>query len=220
MSRGVVCISAADGAGGAEVARLVAERLGVQLIDEDLIQRAAVTAGVDPEVVADVERRRSLLERLVETVGASSDAAAFALVGVPPVEAAYDPASGNEALRECIRTAIEEAASEGSLVIHGHAASQALSGRAEVLRVLVTAPEEVRCARVAEERGLDGSAAAKAVAQSDRGRADYLKRFYKIDAETPAHYDLVVNTDRLEPADAAALIATAASQLQKQPAAT
>jgi cytidylate kinase len=220
MSRGVVCISAADGAGGAEVARLVAERLGVRLIDEDLIQRAAVTAGVDVEVVADVERRRSLLERLIESVGSSSDAAAFALVGVPPVESAYDPLTGSDALRECIRTAIEEAASEGSLVIYAHAASVALAGRPEVLRVLVTAPERRRRKRIAEERDLNEDAAAKVVAQSDRGRADYLKRFYKVDAETPVLYDLVVNTERLEPADAAALVATAVAQRQAQPAAT
>jgi cytidylate kinase len=218
MSSGVVCISAADGAGGAEVARLVAERLGVRLIDEDLIQRAAVTTGVDVDVVADVERRRGLLERLVETVGASSDAAAFALAGVPPIEGAYDQQSGNQALREGIRTAIEETASEGNLVIYAHAASVALANRPEVLRALVTASEDVRRRRLAAESGLDEGAAAKALAQSDRGRADYLKRFYKVDAEAPSLYDLVVNTDRLDAAAAAALIASAAGQLQ--PAAT
>src|SRR5262245_58500070 len=198
MARAIVCVSAAEGAGGAEVARLVAERLGVRLIDEELIQRAAASAGVDPAVMADVERRRSLLERLVETVGASADAAAFAMVGVPPE--LVTPSAEGAGLRELIRSAIEETATEGvGMVIYQHAASVALARREDVLRVLVTAPDELRRERVARERGLDAGAAAKAVAESDRGRANYLKRFYGVDAEAPALYDLVVSTERLEP---------------------
>ena len=207
----IVCISAADGAGGAEVARLVADQLGLRLLDEELIQRAAESAGVEPGVMADVERRRSLLERLVESVGASADAAAFAMVGVPPEMVV--PSAETGGLRDLIRAAIEETATAGAgLVIYQHAASVALARREDVLRVLVTAPDDVRRDRVARERGLETAAAAKAVAQSDRGRADYLKRFYRVDAETPALYDLVVNTERLAPDEAAALVAAAASR--------
>jgi cytidylate kinase len=208
---GIVCISAADGAGGAEVARLVADTLGLRLLDEELIQRAAASAGVEPAVMADVERRRGLLERLVESVGASADAAAFAMVGVPPEMVVPSAESGG--LRDLIRAAIEETATAGAgLVIFQHAASVALARRDDVLRVLVTAPDDVRRDRVARERGLEPAAAARAVAQSDRGRADYLKRFYRVDAETPALYDLVVNTERLAPDEAAALVAAAASR--------
>jgi cytidylate kinase len=208
-SRGIVCISAADGAGGAEVASLVADRLGLRLLNEELIQRAAASAGVDPAVMADVERRRGLLERLVESVGASADAAAFAMVGVPPEIVASSVESGG--LRDLIRVAIEETATADSgLVIYQHAASVVLAQREDVLRVLVTAPEDVRRQRVAQERGLEAGAAAKAVTDSDRGRADYLKRFYRVDAETPALYDLVVNTERLTLEEAAALIVAVA----------
>jgi hypothetical protein len=159
-------------------------------------------------VIADVERRRSLLERLIETVGSSADAAAFAAVGIPP-DYTGPPLPESGGLRDLIRAAIEETAvagAGGGLVIYAHAASVALARRADVLRVLVTAPEDVRRARVARERGLDPGAAAKAVSQSDRGRADYLKRFYGVDAESPALYDLVISTERLEPEEAAALV--------------
>jgi cytidylate kinase len=210
MARTIVCISAADGARGAEVARLVADKLGLRLLDEELIQRAATSAGVEPAVMADVERRRSLLERLVESVGASADAAAFAMVGVPPELVAPSAESGG--LRDLIRAAIEETATVGAgLVIYQHAASVALAQREDVLRVLATAPDDVRRERVAQERGLEPSAAAKALAASDRGRADYLKRFYRVDAETAAMYDLVVNTERLTPDEAATLVAAAAT---------
>jgi cytidylate kinase len=54
------------------------------------------------------------------------------------------------------------------------------------------------------------SRAAKAVARGDAGHADYLKRFYDIDSELPTHYDIVIDTDRLDPEAAAELIVSAA----------
>ena len=47
--------------------------------------------------------------------------------------------------------------------------------------------------------------------RSDAGRADYIKRFYSIAAELPTHYDLVINTDKLSPEQAARLIVEAAA---------
>ena len=43
----------------------------------------------------------------------------------------------------------------------------------------------------------------------DRGRAVYLERFYGVKRGLPTDYDLVINTDRLPIADAAALVAAA-----------
>jgi cytidylate kinase len=121
--------------------------------------------------------------------------------------------SGNvlrsENLRAVIRDAIAEAASQGDVVIVAHAASMALSDVDGVLRVLVTASPETRARRLAAG-GLKSDDAAKEIRASDRARADYFKRFYGLDAELPTHYDLVVNTDRLDPKQAAALVAAAA----------
>ena len=53
----VVCISHATGAGGEEVGKLVAERLGFLYVDEDIVAGAAARGGIDPGEVADEERR-------------------------------------------------------------------------------------------------------------------------------------------------------------------
>ena len=76
---------------------------------------------------------------------------------------------------------------------------------AGVVRALVTASPEVRAHRLAEQQGLDLGEAKKSIERSDRGRAAYLKSFYGVDRELPIHYDLVLNTDRLSTAIAAAL---------------
>ena len=69
MAANVVCISSHDGAGAQEAALAVASALGFRLIDEDIVAKAAVEAGVDEETVADVERRKSALVRLIEGLG-------------------------------------------------------------------------------------------------------------------------------------------------------
>src|SRR5262245_24428374 len=113
-------------------------------------------------------------------------------------------------LRALIRETVVETAGKGDVVIVAHAASFALGDRDDVLRVLITAPPEVRTARLAEARGVDRGEAAKELKRSDEARASYIKSFYGIDHELPTHYDLVLNTQNLDRAAAAEIIIHAA----------
>jgi cytidylate kinase len=201
-----VCVSSHDGAQAGTAARAVAQALDFRLIDEDIVARAAMEAGVDTEVVADVERRKSLVSRLLE--GFAAGAAATA--PVPPEIAGYGYGlPGSDALRELIRSVIEETADAGRVVLVAHAASFALADRDDVLRVLVTASKPTRVQRIAGEFGVNQKEAARLVKQSDAGRADYIKRFYGIGSEQPTHYDLVVNTDKVAADEVARLIVDA-----------
>jgi cytidylate kinase len=203
----VVCISSEDGAGAQEAAPQVASRLGFRLIDEDIVTRAAVEAGVDKDVVADVERRKSRLVRLVEgfgTAGIGTGLGAGYAVPAAVVDGIEQPAS--DELRGMIRSVIEETAGRGSAVIVAHAASHALGGREDVLRVHLTASKHTRERRLANTLGVDQKQAAQTLKRSDAGRSDYLKRFYGVGSELPTHYDLVINTDKLAPEEAVGLI--------------
>ncbi len=206
MGYGVVCISSEDGSGAAEAARLVAETLGFRMIDEDIVARAAVQAGVEEEVIADVERRKSILIRLLEGMGPASMAAGPILT--PADMVGYGEPASDE-LRALIKSVIEETAAAGNVVIVAHAASLTLAARDDVLRVLVTASAQTRRRRVAALLQVDETEAARVLKRSDAGRADYIKRFYGIGAEQPTHYDLVINTDKLTPDDAARLVVDA-----------
>jgi cytidylate kinase len=203
----VVCISRQEGAGAQETANLVASSLGFRLIDEDIVTHAAVEAGVDADVVADVEQRKSALMRLIDGLGSAGLASGYGLAPMS-IHAHGQPAS--DELRGLIQSAIEDTATAGSAVIVAHAASLALAERDDVLRVLVTASPQTRERRLAAALGVSEQEAARNVKQSDAGRADYIRRFYRISAELPTHYDLVINTDRLAPEHAARLIAEAA----------
>src|SRR3954454_16250042 len=115
--------------------------------------------------------------------------------------------------RDLIRATLEEVAARGEAVIVAHAASMALGDRSDVLKVMLTAPRGAR-RRTLVERGLDEKAAAKQIDKGDANRADYLKRFYDITQESPADYDLVLNTDRLGPDGVARLVVEAAGAPQ------
>jgi hypothetical protein len=206
MAFSVVCISAVDGARGEEVAPAVATALGFRIVDEEIVRLAAQEAGVDASQVAEVEKRRSMAIRLLDSLGTNTSLATFAMAGYVPAHEA--PVESD--LRGLIRATIEELAQRGKAVIVAHAASMALGDRSDVLKVMLTASPEARRRTIAEQRGLDDKAAVKQVQRGDANRADYLKRFYGIVQESPADYDLVLNTDRLGPEGAVRLVVQAA----------
>jgi len=202
MPRNLVCISHASGAGGEEIGHLVADRLGFLYVDEDVIDHAAKRAGIDPETVAEEERRKPLFAGLLDYLAESGGQTVLA-AGVAPEMRSY-------AVRMFIRSAIQEVAARGNAVIVAHAASYAVDAGEQPLRVLITAPPKQRAQRVAADEKLSESEAAKVIKRSDAGRADYLKRFYDVAEELPTHYDIVINTEALSVEQAATLVADAA----------
>ena len=203
MARRAICISHATGAEGAVVGREVAERLGFQYVDEDVISEAAAWADLDPAFVADAERRKPFVARLLGAIGEQSS-----VPRLPTGDLARALPSDSD-LRLLITDAIASFVGRGSVVIVAHAASFAVGGP-DVLRVLVTASPRTRAERLVADRGVDSREAERVLRHEDAGRADYLKRFYAVDQELPTHFDLVVNTDLLTAANAADVIVAAA----------
>jgi uncharacterized protein len=210
VARTVVCISHATGAGGEEVGRLVAERLGFLYVDEEIVARAAARGELDAAEVADAERRKSLVARVLNAIAEGGGESWSAAWGGVPLRTG-DELSSDE-IRALIRETIEQTAARGNAVIVAHAASYAVGAGPATLRVLVTASPRTRTARIAGAEGLDHERARSAINDSDLGRSDYLKRFYDVGEELPTHYDLVLNTDALSHEDVAELVVEAASR--------
>ncbi|MFZ1426718.1 MAG: cytidylate kinase-like family protein [Geminicoccaceae bacterium] len=212
MPARVVCISRTLAGGGEEVGRGVAERLGYRIIDAEIIERAAERAAVDPRQVMEAEQRQSLIRRLISAVAFPGAPGALPLdyYAATPEAALVIWQPPEERLRAMIREVIREVANEGRCVIVAHAASMALAGREDVLRVLVTASAELRARRLVELSRCSLKEARAAVRNSDDERSDYFRRFYELPQELPTHYDLVVNTDALTPEQAVGGIVAAA----------
>lgn len=202
MAHQVVCISRVTAAGGDVIGHLVAERLGFRYVDDEVVTLAAEHAGIDSSVVASVEHHKGLLARILEPLFAPPPAIKGYLERRPRAYAGADVRSSSapaEQLRRLIKDAIVEIAQRGRAVIVAHAASMALARDPGVLRVLVTASVATRIRRLSVASPIvSEDEHAKAVAESDRQRREYLSRFYGVDDESPTHYDLVINTDVLE----------------------
>ncbi len=199
-----VCISFTQESDGERIGQMVAAALGFRFVDEEIIFKAADLAGVEPERIAAAEQKPPLLERVLGILSSVEP-----LVRSSPGSGRSSAASSDE-LRDMIRAAIHEVGKLGNVVIVAHGASMALAGTPGVLRVLVTAPEEVRIDRHAERRMLTRVDASESVTSSDDARRDYFQSFYKIEDESPTRYDLVLNTELLSAELATRLIVAAA----------
>lgn len=203
MTCKVVTISRTLGAGGEEIGFAAAMELGFRYTDEEIIMRAAEKAGVSPETVAAAEHTPGLIARILEGMARTPPA---------PEGIAYTGWLGEPSLgyEELIERVVRETAAEGGVVIVAHAASFPLTGTEGVFRVLITAPPEVRTARLVNVGGMGEKEARKATGESDRQRREYLRRFYGVREELPVHYDLVLNTGNLPITAAAQLLVAAA----------
>jgi cytidylate kinase len=211
MPRRVICMARVLGAGGSEVGHLVADALGYQHVDEEIVQQAAASEGVSLDALDDVERRKTFIDKVFRNLALSGGVEGYMAGAAAELAPSLSAISETKSLRALIRKSIEETADRGDVVIVSHAASYALTGRPDVLRVLVTASRQTRLARVVATGSSDEKRAAKMVTQDDAGRAAYLKQFYGVDSESPTHYDLVLNSDSIPIELIADLVVRAAS---------
>lgn len=204
----LITISRQYGAGGSTIARLLAEKLGWTVIDNELIDRVAARAGLSRDEVAEQEEKApGLLERIVLSLAASSSelltpASAQAL---KPIE--------EPRLVEITEKVVAEVAEEGKVVLVGRAATAVLAGAHDAIHVRLVALLPHRIEVVAKRLGVDPKAAEEAIARIDANRARYHREYYRRDWNDPANYHLILNTGVLGYDAAADLVVARARQL-------
>ena len=137
-----MCVSQTTGSGGDEVGKQVAERLEYLYVDEDIVARAAAAGGLEAGEIANEERRKSYVGRLLDTL-AQGGGDAWTMGTTAAVEVIRP-----EDVRALIRETVVQTAARGKVVIVGHAASHALDPGPHMLRVFVTASPATRQKRI------------------------------------------------------------------------
>lgn len=184
----VVAISRQFGSGGAWVGREVAQHLGFQYADRELLDEAARALNVETNELAPLEERvRGFWGHI---------ASMFARGGVdspfmpPPL-----PSVSESELFSVQREIIETLAARGSAVIVGRGAAHILSRRPGVIRVFLHAPLANRVTLAMNEYGLiDRESAATIVRTSDAQRAKFVRSLTGHDWCDATLYDLSLNT--------------------------
>jgi cytidylate kinase len=200
----LVTITRQYASGGSEIARLVVERLGWTLIDNEFVDQVARMAGLSPaEVARRDERAPGLLERLARTLAVASPEMFISTGGSPPpVE------TGEELIVMLTERVIEEAAAEGRVVLVGRGAQAVLATRANALHVYVIASKPFRRKVAVERLGADPATVDKIIDETDQHRDQYVKTHYGRDRQDLTQYDMVLNAERLAFEGAAELIVT------------
>jgi len=209
MNTRVVAVARQAGCAGEEVARAVAEQLGYRYVDYQIIQRAAQEAGVSAETVSEAEHTPSLMTRLLEALSRNPSIPVGAWADPVPLTAS--PLYTSSDYRRFVEQVIVDLADQGQCVIIGHAGQVILRERLDTVKVLVTGSRDFRVRRLMSGMAVDDKTALKTIERTDNERLDYYKRFYDSGWLAPCSYDLSVNTDHLNPSQAAQVVATVCS---------
>jgi cytidylate kinase len=191
--RPVVTVSRLHGARGGEVARKLAEELGLDLFDREIIQRIAESTHLSERVVSSLEKDREVLTDWLASIASSNY--------LSPVEFRYH-----------LSRVVGALAHHGGAVILGRAAHLVL-GPGGALRVLVVAPLEARVRSVAERDGVDEREARRRIVSVEADRKAFLMKHFHADFADPSTFDVVVNTAVLGVDGACAAIRTAVERM-------
>lgn len=173
-----ICISREAGAGGGLLAREVGMRLGWKVYDHELLE------GIANRMEVPIEEARTYDEL------APSVLQDWLL---PLGEEHYAP---HEAYLDHLAKLVASIGRSGSSILVGRGAGFLLP-REETLSVRAIAPLKFRAQRFAERMGLTTRTARRAVRELDRRSRKFVKVMYRVDANDPHQYDLVLDTHSL-----------------------
>ncbi len=200
----IVTLRGQLGSGAPETGRLVADKLHVDYVDRDVIHRVAELLNRRDEDVAEKDMPPgSLLGRVAEAIRRSyASGMTFEDVYPPALEIPLDDSSYLAGLQSVVK----ELARNESIVIAGRGSQFILKDYPGAFHILMVAPLAVRVKRVMESLKVDEERAKKEIAQYDRSRRAFVRRYFHSELEDPVNYDLVLNTRHLSFEAAASIV--------------
>ncbi|HEY64959.1 MAG TPA: cytidylate kinase-like family protein [Caldilineae bacterium] len=205
----VVTISRELGSEGTRIAEAVAQALGAICVDKEVLAEMARQAGLPVEVITEAEERLMSRSSLV-----SQDMQALFSKGQAGRAGAMDEAAFIAQMSEAIRKLAER----DNIVFIGRGAQMILRDHPTALHVHLYAPPEVRARRIQERRGLPTQEVAmQIIRRADERRRSWFRRFFKgADWKSPRYYHLMIDTSRVPPSLATAIIVQAAQAVPSE----
>lgn len=225
---GVITISRLFGCAANEIAAKIAEALGYEVFDKELLAHVAAEAQASEEEVARYdEKALSPIERFLR---------ALVKFATPEEAITWSPGPLRETLfwlptkeqwqregarvldhKECLKlteVALKKLAQKGRVIIIGRGGMVVLKDFPKALHVRLFAPLEWRVKRLTEIENIPPEKAKQKIIAEDKRRAEYLRHFYGVDWNDPSLYHMVLNVAALDVDATAQLIIYAARELQ------
>ena len=170
----VITISRTTGSGGERIAELVAEKLGIELYDKEIINGIAAEANVSTKVM------ESLTEKLD-----SVDAWVYSSV--------FGKHVSRGEYTHFLSTVIRGLYHTGGVII-GRGGHVILAGR-DVLRIRIAGSIEACATRLSEKEGTTYGQAKRKVQENNRRKGKFIWDLFHSRYNDPTNFDLVINTD-------------------------
>lgn len=171
------------GSMGRDVANVLGEQLGYNVIWREVINQAALRARTPEVALATIDE--------------------LDLLGLRP------SLKEVQAYHDAVRELMQEYVEKGSIIIVGRAGQVILRGVEGVLHARLYAPIDVRIERIAQRNHISIETARTQVEASDKYRQRYLRRFYHAHWDDPDLYDLMINTAHFSVVETASIIGEA-----------
>lgn len=181
----IITIGRQFGSGGKEIGKRIAEELGIDYYDKELLALEAKTSGMSVEYLENIDEKEanSFLHSLV--------------LGSMPLLAHYQAGRTVETIAmQAQRDAVREAALKGSCVIVGRCADYFLRREENLTRIFICADETERIERVSRRENISMQDAKEKIHRMNKVRRSYYN--FNTDQEWGAasNYDLCVNVSR------------------------
>lgn len=180
--KNIIVIGRQYGSGGHDIGKVLADKLGYDFYDQDIIKMAAKTTGMTSEFIGKREETmtNSLLYDLVNQMYQYKD---------EREQAPKDKIFAAES------KVIRELADKGNCVIIGRCSDYILRDNKRVLKVFFNAPLENRIKRVMKRQGVEYSEAQHRIRKTDKYRADNYRYYTGRIWGASSNFDLTINTD-------------------------
>ena len=182
----VVTIAREYGSGGADIGRKVAELMGWECIDKQIIEHAAKMEKVDRQWAESAdERSYAWWERVM--YGFRNGDPSMDLGATTPLPVNYD------LMQKMTASLIQQAAEAGKCVIIGRSSQCILRRHPHVLHAAIYAPIAEKLERMKVRHPLEKDLRAL-LEKKDADRARYIQTYYKCDGQNHRLYHLCLNS--------------------------
>lgn len=186
MKKTVITIARSYGSGGRTLGKLLADKLGVNCYDREILRMASDASGINEALFGQVDERlkKSPLLSIVKKNPYKG--------GVLPPESSDFISDDN--LFNYQAKVIRELAEQESCIIIGRCADYVLKDNPDVIRLYFCAPREDCIRRVMDQNGLSAKEAEKRIGQVDKYRAEYYRYYTGRDWNDARNYNFCLDT--------------------------
>ena len=174
----VITVSREPGSGGNILSQALAEKHGLDMFHQEVLHEMAASTKVSAAILKTLDERGiSVLEDSIA-----------ALV--------HDRHLWPDRYLQHLMKVVGTIGEHGNAVIVGRGANFIIPPQGR-LRIRVTAPMDVRIARVANDYGATREDAQRRIIRTESNRRAFIRKYFNADISDPKNYDLIINTELL-----------------------